>query len=610
MKLTQFLRDRKSGTFYFMKGKYLQAFTLLLSFFSGLSMYAIPANPSPVEFTQPDGSTISILISGDERGREAFTLDGNPLIFDPEGFLVYAGIGENGLPVPTSIKANNISLRRPIERNFIQNIDKNALLQALEKKSESRNLKRALGDAPKYIYYGTPFPSVGEPHALVVLIEYPDRKFSMDNPGEFYKEQLNGENFNLYGAKGSARDYFIKNSNGIFRPYFDVLGPVMMKNPMEYYGSNDSNGDDMHPDEMLLEACGELCKTHNLSIYDHDGDGYIDNVFMIYAGYGENDSYISQTIWPHSAELETDYNVTSPDFNGVKANRYGCTCELKKALDRPDGIGTFVHEFGHVLGLPDLYNTFFSGSYTPGYWSVMDRGSYCNSGVTPCNYSSFEKYSLNWIEPLYFEEEGMVTLNNLADSNQAYIIPTENEDEFFLLENRQKKGYDEFLPHHGMLVWHIDFDQSAWDRNVVNNIKSHQRVDLVEADATTGSNSTSGDPFPGLFRKTSLSATTTPSLLSWNSNPTKYEISEIFENGDQIYFNVKGDFSAVNEIADSSNDIFSESGYIHTRHGDAAVYTLQGNLIGKLTPDSPIECIPGTIYIVRTEERTVKLLAK
>ncbi len=579
-------------------------------FISASSLLAVPANPNPVKYTQPDGTEISVIITGDERGRETYTLDGNLLMMDNEGFLTYASVGNNGLPEPSSIRANNILFRKPLERYFLQSVDKKSIEEAVEKRARERAEKRALGDAPKYIYSGTPFPAKGEPHALVVLIEYPDQKFSMENPSDFFNTQLNGDNYNLYCAKGSAREYFIENSKGLFRPTFDVLGPVMMKNEMSYYGDNDKNGDDQHPDDMLLEACEELSKTHDLSIYDHDGDGYIDNVFMIYAGYGENDTAIKSTVWPHSAELETDFKRESPLFNGVKVNRYGCTCEMKKAYERPDGIGTFVHEFGHVLGLPDLYNTWLSSSYTPGYWSVMDRGSYNNNGITPCNYSSFERYSLNWIEPERFYAQGLYSLPELNETNKAFLIPTEKPDEFFLLENRQQQGYDEYLPHHGMLVWHIDFNQDLWDRNVVNNTRNHQYVDLVEADGKTGSSSADGDPFPGSSRKTFFGASSTPALTSWAKEKIPFELFDITENNNEITFNVIGDFSSVDEII-SGNDVkFNlKNGILSGSFPEpATVFDINGRLVGSVSVSSSLPLSERGLYIIRVGEQSYKIL--
>lgn len=595
---TENIRKRAGITFLTM---------LALSITIAPPAFAVPANPLPVEFTQPDGSVLSIIIKGDERGREAFTLDGHLLAFDSEGFLTYARVGENGLPQPSSFKANNITLRKPAEKYFTKALDKTAVQSALERKRSDVAVSRALGDAPKYIYSGTPFPAIGEPRALVILIEYPDQKFSMDNPEEFFREQLNGENFNLYGAKGSARDYFISNSNGLFRPVFDVLGPVVMKNDMEFYGGNDSRGDDLHPDEMLIEACDEISKTHDLSIYDHDGDGYVDNVFMIYAGYGENDSYIKNTVWPHSAELETDFNRVSPDYNGIKINRYGCTCELKKAQNRPDGIGTFVHEFSHVLGLPDLYNTFFSMDYTPRYWSILDAGSYNNSGVTPCNYSAHERYALNWVVPKRFEAQGDYMLGELSLSNDVYIIPTKNQDEFYLLENRQKHGYDEFLPHHGLLAWHIDFDQDKWDKNIVNNIRSYQHVLLVRADNTVSNSSTSGDPFPGTQNVTTFDFNSIPSLSSWDGENLNIGLYDIREENETIYFRIEGDFSTVNQINSEIISVYFANGEIRSNSSTPIdVYNLHGQRVGKTSLSTPYHPETTGIYICNNNKIMVR----
>lgn len=538
--------------------------------------HAVKAYPFPITVEQPDGTTVQIRLEGNETNHTAYSLDGRMMVRDVNGFLVYA---------------------------------------TEEQKRLSEMDTRALGDTPKYVFPGTAFPNTGEPRALVVLVEFADNSFRMKDPHTFYDNQLNGETYTQYGAQKSARTYFIENSGGLFRPHFDVLGPVKLSKPMEYYGQNDSRGDDTNPDEMVIEACTALAASNDMSVYDNDADGFIDNVFVIYAGYGEADSYIANTVWPHSADLTVDFKYSVeelPDFNGVKPNRYGCTCELVKKEDRPDGIGTFVHEFSHVLGLPDLYHTLFNRDGTPGAWSVIDSGSYNDKGLNPPNYSVYERLALNWIDPVPFTSSGDYALNPIFTHNQAYIIPTKDENEFYLLENRQGHGGDQFIPGHGMLIWHIQFDEEKWRKNVVNNTISHQCVDLVEADGIQGSKTAGADAWPGTSLNRSFGFATTPQMKSWDGDNLNTEITGISENNGIISFHVAltGDTGMADISADKG--VVRVHGRTLSTAGDEtfAVYDVSGVLIGNLTAECPLSISSSGIYFVQSENRTEKILVK
>lgn len=518
---------------------------------------AVPAKPGVRRVAQPDGTMVEVVCRGDERGHDFFTPGGSLLVRDADGYFTYAVTDADG-----NIKAGDIrlgsrdaggNLRAPRSEGLGDN-----MRRALDRKY------RALGDKPKYLFSGTAFPCTGEPHALVLLVEFSDKGFSMDDPAAFYNDQLNGENFTTYGATGSVRKYFIDNSNGLFRPTFDAKGPIRLSKNRAYYGSNDMYDQDMHPDEMVLEALAEIADDTDFSVYDHDGDGYIDNIFVIYAGTGENTSYDVNDVWPHSDDLLNYEDIVLPTYNGVKPNRYGCTNEYDIDLRRPDGIGTFVHEFSHVLGLPDLYVTNGSPmSWTPGRWSVLDSGPYNNDGRTPPCYSAHERYALNWVEPQYFTETGEYSIKPLTQSNECFIVETPTEDDFFLLECRRNEGWDAYLPGEGMLVWHVLFDQKRWDLNTVNNGRYRQFVDLLEAN--NDYDSKKGNAFP-YGSNTSLGATTTPAMVSWNKEDPGVALSEISRNAGT---------GVVSFLATVDKDITGVDA-VEAEQGEAEYYTLQG----------------------------------
>ncbi len=301
---------------------------------------------------------------------------------------------------------------------------------------------------------------------------------------------------------------------GKFNPTFDVYGPVTLEHGYHYYGENNSlTGQDLHATDMVIEACRALDDEIDYTQYDLDGDGVIDNVYVVYAGYGASDSGMADRIWPHSYNFANDERRVWLD--GKMLGNYACSNEINFNTGRMTGIGTFVHEFGHCLGLPDMYNTVDqSATFTPGEWDFMDYGMYNNGTHTPPCVTAYERMFLGWLEPVELVQPDNLSLGHIA-GNTAYMISTNLPDEYFILENRQPEGWDAFIPGHGMLVWHIDYVKSVWDENRVNTNPSHQYVDILEADNHRSLDDIAGDPFPGTSGKTAITDETQPSLRTW-----------------------------------------------------------------------------------------------
>ena len=510
---------------------------------SWLGAEAKPAKPGLLSMTQPDGSTIEVRLVGDENFHCYYTEDGYPLVETAAGFFYARPTADADSVVSTGVKAVSASRRSAQARDLLATIDAGKAGHAFGRMAARRTRRTAArsaspsraagyGDGFKKgpgLFPGTAFPSIGEQKAVVILVEYADVKFELSDPHDYFSRMLNEEDFADYGGTGSARQYFEECSNGLFRPQFDVLGPVTLSQRMAYYGGNYS-GNDANPGMMVVEACQQLDATVDFSQYDRDGDGYIDNVFVFYAGRGEASGGASDTVWPHSWNVSSAESVTYT-FDGVILDRYACSNEWEGG--RPDGVGTFVHEFSHVMGLPDLYATSYTGAFTPGAWSAMDYGPYNNDGCTPPLYSAYERYSLGWIDPLPIDGPINATLHPIG-TNQAGIIATGDPDEYFLVENRQQTGWDTYIPGHGMLVWHVDYDSYVWSSNRVNNTSSHQYVDLEEADGTQSEYSRDGDSFPGASGKTSFTATTTPAMKTWAGVGLDFPITDIAESADGI----------------------------------------------------------------------------
>lgn len=565
---------------------------------SPVAMQAVPAYPGVIKATQPDGSVVEILMQGDERSHRIFTTDGYMLLHDAEGFMTYAVPNEEGIVVASAMRASSPSMRSAAEISFLSGVSQAEVKAAADNSLRLNAATRAGGENPRYLFSGAAFPSKGSPKGLVVLVEYQDVAFSLPNPHDYFHRLLNEEGFSDMGATGSARDFYIENSNGVLTPDFDVYGPIKLKYNRSHYGGNDSYGNDLAPEEMVIEACQALDDTVDFSVYDTDGDGQIDNVFIFFAGYGEADSSLKNTVWPHSADILNFDLGTEYRFDGKLLNRYACTGEMTYVYMRADGIGTFVHEFSHVMGLPDLYATDYSTAFTPGNYSTLDTGPYNNEGRTPPHYSSFERYCLDWLEPEVLEAEGEYTLEALHKSNKAYLIKTDKENEFYLFENRQQECCDAYLPGHGMMVWHVDYVNTVWDNNIVNNLSSHQYVDLIEADRQANDATRSGDLFPGTSKVTSFTRTSSPAIRAWSGAYMPVGLTDIREEDGVIKFNVTIDNSGVDELVAADGIRMVKGGIVNESAEHKTVYGLTGVAVADMAPGSTAE-LPSGIYLVK-----------
>jgi len=482
---------------------------------------AIPARRSPFPVTSDDGTTTNVVLLGDENFHYYVSeVDGTLLMRAGDSFIL-AEIDTAGRLVPTSHKVKASSL------------------SAEETRGRSPRQRVVPG-----VVEGTTFPQKGKQKAVVVLVEYRDVKFNLANPLDYFTRMLNQEGFSDWYATGSARDWFLHSSAGQFEPEFDVFGPVTLQKNQEYYGGNDAFGQDNAPQKMVIEACRQLNATVDFSQYDRDQDGFIDNVFVVYAGRGEASGGGDDCVWPHAWTISYAEPGQRYIFDGVRLDRYACCNEWELSAIghgyRPVGIGTFVHEFSHVMGLPDLYSTSYTaGTFTPGAWSVMDYGPYNNDGDTPPQYSAWERASLGYLTPDALPDRGNLAIPPL-DNNAAYMIKTRRPEEFFIIENRRQAGWDEFIPGHGMLVWHIDYNPEKWSANEANNDPTHSRIDIVEADGTQTEESRDGDSFPGAAGVTSLSSSTTPALKTWNGEDTGVSLTDISEFTDRLVARVNG----------------------------------------------------------------------
>lgn len=373
----------------------------------------------------------------------------------------------------------------------------------------------------------------GQRHGLIILVNFADSKFNTSKFGPtqtLYSRIANEANYGENNFKGSISDYFKAQSGGQFLLDFDVAGPVTLPNGYSYYGQNDDDGYDKRPKEMVREACQVVDGSVDFSKYDWDGDGEVEEVFVVYAGNGEHDTANQPNlIWPHMDNLANyDEQLT---LDGVTINTYACASELNgdKTLS---GIGTFCHEFSHCMGFPDMYDTASDGNnFGMGSWDLMDYGSYNGDGYVPAGYSGYEKMVCGWTTPIELDKPMTVNgMERLADMGQTYIIYNKgNRNEYYILENRQQSGFDKYLPGSGLLIERVDYDKDIWEWNAVNttnggyypegsytpSYNDHQRITIFHANNIEDDDNNATYPYASLD---SLTDSSQPAATVWNAN--------------------------------------------------------------------------------------------
>lgn len=532
---------------------------------------AVKAYPRPVTITQPDGTKITVRIHGDESFHYTTTIDGFMLERDKAGFFRYVNYDFNtGVKTLSEQRARNVGERTADEKTFIANLKAAQLITADMKMRRPVTLKQH-GKAVRPWLKKQPLAKAGaattnaevtataESQYLVILVNFADCAFKYKN--EDFETWLNEPGYDTNGGWGSVKDYWRDNSMGQFVPNFTVVGPYTLSQNQVYYAGNAADtGEDANPREMVKEAC-QMAKAANpgldFSQFDNDGDGVVDNCYVIYAGYSEASTANEDDMWPHSWTMGTDVF----QIDGVKINEYSCSAELVGAPGSPaqptmDGIGTFTHEFGHILGLKDMYDTDdYTNGYgvDPGAYSLYASGSYNNDSRTPPCLMAFERLQLGWAKEgadiVELKDAEDVTLESVSANKARYINAQPDRTpgtgyEWFVLENRQQTGWDSFIPAHGLLIYHYDYTQEMveeyWSVNGPNNNAKHRCMYIKAADGVDDENSRAGDTYPGTSANTEFTDTSTPNSLNWDGEPTNVPVTNIIEEDGKIRFQVSG----------------------------------------------------------------------
>ena len=449
--------------------------------------YAVPAYPGKKTFTRQDGTQITLQLVGDEYFHYYKAEDGTAYRLQNDGSLRLLGQDEL-----------NVQKENAVARWKQQNAER------------VNRARRRVGNFPEGGF-------TGKKRGLVILVAFRDCDFVTSDPNAVFTQFFNETGYSYNGMAGSVRDYFNAQSYGKLDVEFDVVGPYKLSKNMSYYGGNNENGNDSAPQAMAEEASRLADPDVNYRNYDWDGDGQVDQIFFIYAGYGENYGAASNTIWPHASIMPSKDMM----LDHMKLWSYACTSELMGAKGEVlAGIGTACHEFSHCLGLPDTYDTTYSGGKGMGLWDLMCSGNYNKDGYVPAGYTALERWSAGWLDPVEVTEYTEVKdMKPLEEAPEAYVLYNEaNRNEFYLLENRQQVGFDAGLPGHGLMVTHTDYEKNAWESNSTNDNPNHQRITYVPADGKMTSNGDAGDPFPGKNGVHNLTDFTSPAAIVYNAN--------------------------------------------------------------------------------------------
>lgn len=545
--------------------------TVLLSL--SLLAAAAPAGRRHIVLRQPDGQEVNAILQGDEFHKLLTTEDGCAIALGEDGFYHYIYFTPEGRREQTAWRANDpatppsvLARSRSIPHETLARL-------AAQKRSVANGLRARSLTVP---VPRAQFPA--ERHILVILAQFSDLKFRYSR--DDFSQRLNND----------ARQYFEDQFAGVGTQFsFEVSSIVTLPNRYAYYGKNDSEGNDTNPHLMIRDACQLADAEVDFSRYDTDGDGTVDNVFVVYAGADESEGAGDDHIWSHQWYLRDGAGLTV-SLDGVLINNYATTSELmytSRNSTTLTGIGTFCHEYSHTLGLPDFYDTDYesSGGISEGLWaslSLMDSGNRNGGSMTPPYYTAVERWLLGLSVPRPLAE-GEQRLSPIHREGDCLILQTDKAGEYYIFECRAQEGWDAYIGGAGLLIYHIDrSDNTAgektaaarWKDNSINCNPAHPCVDLIEADPSIVSRFASArtegklrDLIPRAFfpqeERVSFTPNTQPAFLFWSGTASGLSLTDIRLDGDDILFTVSGaETLRIPEVKTISDDVFQDAAII------------------------------------------------
>lgn len=368
---------------------------------------------------------------------------------------------------------------------------------------------------------------IGERHQLVVLAEFQDFAFEDEEAATTDKWDLimNAENFSEEPYKGSVHDYFYAQSYGKFNLIFD-LQYVKLPGGREKYASN---AEDDEKSQFLVYDIMDILQERDIdwSLYDWNADGFVNQLLIVYAGMGMNNGGDSNTIWAHQWWLSEHDNLSTDDPDDYcepviidyndKTFTVDCYCAVPEKGRSTSSFGTLCHEYTHCFGFPDFYN---GTRKFVGQWDLMDYGNYNGDGYVPCDYSAHERWQMGWLTPKELTESTKVEgMPALGDKPTAYLIRNDGyENEYYIVENRQKSGWDAELPGSGIVIFHVNFDPDLWASAYgIINTSDDVHYSIIPANNMTSVTTSAGWPYP-YDGNDELTNTSTPAAKLKNKN--------------------------------------------------------------------------------------------
>lgn len=526
---------------------------------SWMNAQATPALRKAQKVIQPDGTELTVIQKGDEFFHYFTTLDNVALFREANGSFTYATVDANGKLSGSALLAHNLDKRNEAE---LQHINKYRLTSIEECKETiaERNRANMLRAASRI---GGTVNNTGHVRIPVILAQFSNYSFTLSK--EEMNLHFNGEDYkgDHEGSYGSVRDYFIAQSDSQFVPDFEVIGPITVPNGMSYYGGNNRTNASGGK-SLVTDACNIATETVDFSSFDNNGDGTVDFLYVIFAGYDEASYGSDSTLWSHQ-------NSITLQLDGVTLSQYACSSELLIG-GQIDGIGTICHEFSHCLGLPDFYDTTKSNYFGMDYWSLMDYGCYALDGYCPSGYTSYEREFVGWMDIETIDEPANLLLEPLNEGGKAYrIVNNANSNEYYILENRQLTKWDSYFPNHGLLILHVDYSSSIWSNNTVNTVKDHQRMTLCPADgellpyskesSKLYAQSLLGDTWPGSSGNTTFTDETTPAATVYTGGLMHKPITDIKEENGIITLRFMGGILSVPDASLFVTDSITTTGF-------------------------------------------------
>ena len=570
--------------------------------------FAVPAKQAKKTLTLADGTQVVATQMGDEYMNWWQADNGMRYVESQDKEGVYEAANMDVMAAHAQMRRAIIGEKRAKRLNSV--------VKPVNMSFSSGQQRVQIGD--EHITY------TGKKKGIIILVQFPNQKFETGHDNAYYKMVANEKGLTHEdGYVGSVTDYFLSQSNGQFELDFDIAGPYTLSHTSSYYGKNDGANIDTKVGYMIQEGCdAAVADGFNFNDYDWDGDGYADQVFVLYAGLGEASGGDAKTVWPH--EYQIRYTCVGKVLNYTaegkgKVDTYACANEMERVINNATGtytnelklagIGTICHEFSHCLGFADMYDTSSNGgNYGMGFYDVMSAGSYNGGGFIPCNYTAYERIYAGWTEPIVLDEPATIkAMQSSEDYGRPFILYNDKHpDEFYTLENRQKKGWDAELYGSGLMITHVDYDQTKWGINQVNaSASDHQRCTIFHADNDadgTVLESIKNDLYPymsgGVPLNDELTDDSRPAAKLYNKNAdgTKYmgkPITAIKKNvNGTISFDVMGG-NEDNILDNTTSETAIKDIKADTRKADNRVYSIDGRYLG-----DDINALGKGLYIV------------